>query len=129
VAGRRHLCRTQRLYESNQGGHLLRRQILAIGWYVASALNHLPNQLVVVETRAHIIERWAAQAPPAPQTVTIPALLVLQHQRTLQFQWRTPLHIPHWRGIAAPGFHVGRPGGIGSQLRQRTECEEHEEHA
>src|SRR6266480_2519494 len=46
VARRGRMLRPQRLHESDEGGHLLRREVLAIGRHVAAALNHLPDQLV-----------------------------------------------------------------------------------
>src|SRR5215831_17410846 len=92
TAGRRRNCRvagggnirgTQRLHESDESRYLLRRQVPAKRRHVAAALNYLPDQLVAGETRGHTIQSRAAQAAFAPQAVTIPALLVLQHQRAL----------------------------------------------
>ena len=94
------------------------REIFAKCGHVAAALNHLPDQLVAGQTRGHTIQCWAAQAAFAAQAVAIPALLVLHHQRALQLQRRTSLHILHRRGNAGPGFHVGTPRSVCPQVSQ-----------
>src|SRR4030095_14344431 len=126
VAGRGYIGGSQRLHESNESCDLLRRQILAKRGHVAAALKHLPDQLVAGQTSSHTIQCRAAQAALAAQAVAIPALLVLQYQRALQLQRRTAVHILHRCGNAAPGFHVGTPRGECPQVRQGTECQEHE---
>src|SRR5690242_20622759 len=37
---------TQRLHEGDEGIHLGRREVLAVGGHVAAALEHLANQLI-----------------------------------------------------------------------------------
>src|SRR5215813_58170 len=128
VAGGGHIRGAQRLHASHESRYLFRRQVPAKRRHVAAALNYLPDQLVAGKTRGHTIQRWAAQAAFATQAVAIPALLILQHQRALQLQRRTSVHILHRCGNAAPGFHVGTPRGECSQVRQRTECQQHENH-
>src|SRR6266550_9496436 len=102
VARRGRMLRPQRLHESDEGGHLLRREVLAVGRHVAAALNHLPDQLVRGQARGHAVERRAAQTAFAAETVAVPALLALQHQRALQLQWRTSLDVLRRGGSAAP---------------------------
>src|SRR5215470_8689810 len=69
-----HICRPQRLHESNEAGHFRGRQVFTEGWHIAAALNHLPDQLIAGETRGHAIQRGATEATLAPQAVTIPTL-------------------------------------------------------
>src|SRR5262249_17151447 len=129
VAGRGHIRGTQRLHESDESRYLLRRQVPAKRRHVAAALNHLPDQLVAGEASGHTIQRWAAQTTFAPRAATLPPLLVSHHQRTLQLQRRTSAHRLDGRGIAAPGFHVGRPRGVCPQVSQGTDYQEHENHS
>src|SRR5262245_37362681 len=67
----------QRLHEGDEGGHLLRRQVLAIGWHIAPALYYLPDQLITGQAGGDTVERRAAHAAFTAQTVTVSALLVL----------------------------------------------------
>ena len=51
-----------------------------------SIVYHLPDQLITGQAGGDPVERRAAQAAFATQTVTVPALLVLQHHRALQLE-------------------------------------------
>ena len=99
----------QRQHEGDHGGGFFWRDVSAKGGHVAPALNHLPNQLVAIESCGHVIEFWTAMAAQSFQGVAVSTLFVLNDQRTLQLQRRTALQVILWCGHAAPRVHDRRP--------------------
>src|SRR5882724_5913462 len=79
---------TQGLHEGDHRRHLSRRQVLAIRWHVAPPLQHLTDELILGESRAHPIECRATMAPFTAETMAITTLLVLDDQGPLELQGR-----------------------------------------
>src|SRR5262245_17565444 len=65
------------LHEGDERRHLGRRQVLSIGRHVPAALQHLADQLISRQARGDVIERGAATAAFATETMAVAALLVL----------------------------------------------------
>src|SRR5215472_18334150 len=59
-AGRRLVRGAQRLHEGDEGVHLGRHEVLAVGRHVAAALEHLTHELIGGEPRRHAIEGGTA---------------------------------------------------------------------
>src|SRR5215472_11277071 len=73
-------CRMQALKKGHEGRRLWRTQILAISRHVATALNHLPNQLVLREAHRYAIQRRSSLSSGARQGMAVAALLALKNQ-------------------------------------------------
>src|SRR5215470_17434738 len=78
-------------HERDERVHFGRAQILAVGRHVAAPLQHLADQLVASLARRDAVERGSALAALTAETVAGAALLVLQHERSLQLQGRASL--------------------------------------
>src|SRR5262249_56314128 len=85
-------------------------EVLAVSWHVAAALENLAHQLTVRQPRRDVVQRGPAQPALAAERVTVPALLALHEQCTLQLERRAAAHVLFWHRRAAPGLHVRRPG-------------------
>src|SRR5215471_21761216 len=96
-ARRRLAGRPHRLEKRHERIDLGGAQVLAVGGHVATALQDLPDELIAREARGDPVESRAALASLAAETVTVPALLVLDHERALQLERRAALHIGHRR--------------------------------
>ena len=81
----RHIWRMQRTEIGNQCPCLLRRQIPAESRHVTPALDHLPDQLRIGQTRCYPSQIRAAMPSFAGDSVAVPALLILKHDCPLKF--------------------------------------------
>src|SRR5215467_663878 len=105
-AGRRLVRGAQRLHEGDEGVHLGRHEVLAVGRHVAAALEHLTHELIGGEPRRHAVEGGTALAAFPAQAVAVAALLVLDHQRALELERGPPAKVLHGRGCSAPRLHL-----------------------
>src|SRR5215470_154885 len=94
--------RVQSPHERDQRRDLRRAEIPAIGRHIASALDHLPDQLAAGQARRHVIERRAALAAYPAQAMAIAALLVLQRHGAPQLEWRALFNELLRHSVAAP---------------------------
>src|ERR1700678_682779 len=62
---------------------LCRTQVVSIGRHVATALNHLPNELVLRQPHGNAVQRWPSLSTRVAKRVAVAALLDLKHQRAL----------------------------------------------
>ena len=76
----------QGLEERDQGRCLGWTQILSVGWHVASALDHLPDQLVLREPQSDSVERRAALTAHVIKRMAVVALLGLENQCAPAFE-------------------------------------------
>jgi hypothetical protein len=83
----------QRLEECHQRSGFRRTQVLAIGWHISSALDHLPNELIFGKALGNSIERWPALPSFVIQRMTVVALLCLKNESSSTLQGRTTLQI------------------------------------
>src|SRR5262249_28665264 len=86
-----------------------RAQVLAVSRHVASPLDHLPGELIAGQPSCDSIESGPPQSAAAADAMTIPALLVLQHQRPLSLERRSSFDKFDWRCLSVPCRHLCRP--------------------
>src|SRR5262249_56086654 len=98
----------QRLHERDQRVDLRGTEVLAVGRHVAATLQHLTNELITGLARRDAVQRRAAAASLTAQAVAGAALLVLQHEGTLQLERRAALDV----------LDRGRGGGPCPPLRR-----------
>src|SRR5262245_63718940 len=99
----------QGLHERDERVHFGRVQILSVGRHVATALQHLANELIARLARRDTVERRAALATLTAEAVAGAALLVLEHERALQLERSAAFDVADRRGRGAPRLHLGRP--------------------
>src|SRR5262249_13832879 len=99
-------------------------EVLAVSWHVAAALENLAHQLTVRQPRRDVVQRGPAQPALAAERVTVPALLALHEQCTLQLERRAAAYVLFWHRRAAPGLHVRRPGRGDPEPGERPQREE-----
>src|SRR5580704_13815803 len=102
--------RVQGFKESYERRSLCRTQVVPIGWHVAAALNHLPNELVLGQPHGNAVQGWPPFSTSVAKRVAVAALLDLKHQRTLPLKCSRAMNVPVGYRIAAPGVHVRTPG-------------------
>ena len=86
IDGRWLIERMQRLQEPNQCRSLRRTKVLAIRRHVAAALQHLPNQLVLRETRCDKIQGRSTLSTDPGNRMAVAALLRLKDDSALSFE-------------------------------------------
>src|SRR5215468_9881148 len=127
-ASRRLARGAQRLHEGDEGVHLGRRQILAVGGHVPATLEHLSHELVGGEPRRHAVEGGTALAAFSAQAVAVAALLVLDHERALELERRPPAKVLQGRRRSAPRLHLRRPRDEDAEAGQSGDDEHDQDH-
>src|ERR1700742_3449227 len=108
ICGRRFIERMQGLQELDQCRSLGGAEILAVRRHVAAALQHLPNQLILRETRCHKIQGGPTLSAHAGNRVAVAALLRLKDDCALAFEWACIVGITDRdRRTSAPRAHLG----------------------
>src|ERR1700690_636572 len=130
---RRITCRALRgrmegLKESDQRGRLRRTQVVSVGRHIASALDYLPDELVLREPHCDAIQGWPPLSARIAERVAVAALLHLKHQRTLPLECGCAMYVSvgHW--LAAPGIHARAPGRELGHASKGTERDGDHEH-
>ena len=91
ITRRRLARRMQRLKKRNQRRRFRRTQIFAVRRHVAAALQDLAVKLIFRETRGDVIQGGSAQTANFFERMAIAALLLLENDCALAFQWRSIL--------------------------------------
>ena len=92
------------------------RQVFAIGRHVASALDHLANELVLSEPQSDAIERRSALAAQTIERMAVVALLALEDERAPALQSGSPLQVLRRNRQVAPGVHDRAPRRVNTQV-------------
>ena len=93
-------------------------QILAVRGHIATALDHLPNQLILSKSHRHGIKSWAALSTLACQRMAVVTLLDLKNQRALPLERRAVFQKFGGDGNPTPRVHHGTPRRVLSQVRE-----------
>jgi hypothetical protein len=99
----------QGLEERDERRSLSRTQVVAIGRHVASALNDLPDELVLRQAHGNAVEGRSSLSPQVAKRVAVAALLDLKNERTLPLKGSGAMNVPVGDWISAPGAHVRTP--------------------
>src|SRR5262247_3387230 len=99
----------QRSHERDERVDFRGAEILAVSWHVAATLQNLTDELIARLTRRDAVERRAALSAFTAEAVAGPALLVLQHQGTLELERSPSLDVPDLCGGRGPRLHLRRP--------------------
>src|SRR5215469_13652100 len=110
VARSRLSGRMQSFEKCDKRGGLCWTQILTVRRHVATTLNHLPNELILREPNSNAVESGAPLSACISQSMTIPALLGLKHERSLSLQCGRAMQKSRRHRVAAPSIHVRTPG-------------------
>jgi proline racemase len=73
--------------ESDERRHLRRREVFAVRRHIATSLQDLADELILGEPRGDVIECGSTLSAKASEPVAIAALLSLEDNCTLAFQW------------------------------------------
>src|ERR1700740_209127 len=90
-------------------GRLCRTQIFPVRRHIATALNHLADELVLREPHGNAVERRAPLSAELTERMAIAALLHLKHESPLPLKCGGAMQKSFRHGIAAPGVHVRTP--------------------
>src|ERR1700761_1771219 len=111
----------QRLQAPNQCRSLRRAQVLAVRRHVAAALQHLPNQLVLRETRCDKIQGRATKSPDPANRMAVAALLRLKDDRALTFERACIVGVADRdRRPSTPRAHLRTPRRKCPEMREYT---------
>src|SRR5580658_363077 len=102
-------CWMQGLEERHERRGLCRTQVIPIGRHVATALNHLPNELVLGQPYGNAVEGWPPLSTRVAKRVAVAALLDLKYERALPLKRSRAMNVLFGYWIAAPGIHVRAP--------------------
>src|SRR5215467_12097039 len=116
IAGRRLAGGMQGPEKGHQSCGFRRAQVFSVSWHVASALNHLPDQLVLREPYRNAVERRTSLPAEFAERMAIAALLGLKHQRPLPLKRRGSVQKSFRNRIAAPSIHVRAPGSKSGEM-------------
>src|SRR5580700_1193148 len=105
IASRTLCCRVQGLEESYERCSLRRAQVVPVGWHIAAALNHLPNELVLRQPHRNAVQSRPPLSATVAKRVAVAALLDLKHQRALALKRGRAMSVTIGYGISAPGVH------------------------
>src|SRR5580658_5888977 len=72
--------RVQRLEKRHERGRLRRTPVVSVGWHVATALDHLADELVLRKLDGHSIQLRPSLASRAAQRVAVVTLLGLKNE-------------------------------------------------
>src|SRR3984957_10295509 len=114
--------RMKRVQECDERGHFGWRERSAVRRHVAAALNHLPNDLIFGEMRGDAIECGAAHTAKSAECVAIVALLGLEDERALAFEWCVTVDQAIGNFVGGPRSHVRTPRCVRAEMRERRQA-------
>src|SRR5579883_2209676 len=115
--------------KGDESGGFRGAEIFPIGGHVTTALNHLPNELILRETESDFIEGRATLPSLAAKRLAVAALLELKDKRALALESRGVFQKTIGHGIAAPGIHLRAPGSVTREVCERAEGDSDQENA
>src|SRR5258708_32638681 len=101
----------------DERGGLRRAQILAVRRHVATALDHLADELVLRQPHRHTVEGRTALPAALSEGMAVAALFDLKHERALPLQRGGTVQALRRHGSAAPGVHLRTPRRITRAVR------------
>src|ERR1700758_1547745 len=113
----------QGLEKCDQRGGLRGAQILAVRRHVATALNHLADELVLRQPHRNTVECRTALPTALSEGMAVAALFDLKHERALPFQGGRSVQELRRHGSAAPGIHLWTPRRIPRKMRKGPESD------
>src|SRR5438270_2120866 len=105
----------------DERGGLRRAQILAVRRHVATALDHLADELVLRQPHRNIVECRTALPAALSEGMAVAALFDLKDERALSLQRGRGVQESCRHGSAAPGIHLRTPGRIPREMRKSPE--------
>src|ERR1700683_5242280 len=127
VACRRLSCRMQRLKERDQSRRLRGAPILPVRGHVATALDHLPNQLILCQPNGHGIESRSALSALIVERVAVVTLLHLENEGALALERGAVVQKLGRNRNSTPCVHHRAPRCISSETRKRSQRDCHEQ--
>src|SRR5260370_41902469 len=92
--------------KSDERGGLCRAQILAIRWHVATALDHLADELVLRQPHRNTVECRTALPASLSEGMAVAALFDLKDERALPLQRGRAVQELRRHRSAAPRVHL-----------------------
>src|ERR1700677_3900426 len=104
--------RVERLEKRHQRSRLRGTQVVSVGWHVATALDHLADELILRELDSDSIKIRTSFSSRPTQRVAVVALFRLENERPLPLQGCTPFQVLRRNRCATPGVHHWTPPRI-----------------
>src|SRR5216684_1764137 len=113
--------RMERLEECHERSGLRRAEVLSIARHVATALDHLADQLVLREPDGDSIERRPALPSRAFERVAVAALLELQDERSVSLERAAAVQVLLRDRFSAPRVHHRAPRRVPAEMSETAE--------
>src|ERR1035437_4950212 len=107
--------------KSDEGSGFGGTERIAVSGHISSTLQDLANDLVFRQASSDGIQRRAAEATFSADGVTVAALLVLEDDGALSFEWSSVVKTNRGNGIAGPCIHDRTPWCVHAETSEHAE--------
>jgi hypothetical protein len=76
----------QRLKEGHESSRLCRTKVLAVGWHVSTALDHLAYQLILCKLHSDVVQSRTALTSVRTKGMAVMTLLRLKNESALPLE-------------------------------------------
>src|SRR5580700_1913384 len=110
ITSRALCCWVQGLEKGDERRSLRWIQVVPISRHVATALNHLADELVLCQPHGNAVQCRPPLSAGVAKRVAVAALLGLKYKCTLPLKCSRAVNVAVGHRISAPGAHVRTPG-------------------